>query len=212
VGLPLPGVELEVRDGQGRPQPEGRVGRIFVKGPGVMDRYWGNPEATAGVLREGWLDTGDLGFALGGELHVCGRAKDVVIIRGANHSPQEFEECLDGVAGLRAGCAIALGLVPEGGEEEGLLILAEAAEPSPALIEVIRSAVVERTGIRPQRIELLVPGTLPRTSSGKMRRQEALRQFLAGELKAPAPVTPLRMAVQVARSQVAYARAKLARG
>lgn len=209
VGVPIPGIELELRDEQGHQVAEGRVGRVHVRGPSVMTGYFGGAEASARVLNDGWLDTGDLGFLHGGELHLCGRAKDLVIIRGANHAPQEFEECLDAVRGVRTGCAVALGFVPEGGSEE-LLILAETAgDADGGLEERIRAAVLERTGIRPHTVRALAPGTLPRTSSGKLRRSEALRRHLAGELTPPSRPTPVRMALEMARSAMAYARAKL---
>ena len=150
MGAPVPGVEVEVRGADGRARPERRVGRIFVRGPSVTRGYFGDPEATRAVLVDGWLDTGDLGFVAGGELYVCGRAKDVIIIRGANQAPEEFEECLEGLAGLRAGCAVALPLAtPEG---EALLVLAETTPAADAtLAERIRARIAARTGVRPQR-------------------------------------------------------------
>jgi fatty-acyl-CoA synthase len=214
VGVPVPGMEVEVRGPDGAELGERRVGRVWVRGPSVMEGYFGNAEATARALVGGWLDTGDLGFVEGGELFVCGRAKDVVIIRGANHPPQEFEECLDGLPGARAGCAVALGFVPPsdaaGGEE--LLILAERAErrataaADEALADAIRNAVLRRTGVRPHTVAVLAPGTLPRTTSGKLRRAEALRRFLAGELEPPREVTPLRVAGAMTRSTLAFAK------
>jgi acyl-CoA synthetase (AMP-forming)/AMP-acid ligase II len=187
VGRPVPGFEVEIRDAQGGLLPERRVGRIFVRGPSVMTAYYDDPEATARALRDGWLDTGDLGFVVHGELYVSGRVKDVVIIRGANHTCQEFEECLEDIGGVRLGGAVALGYVPPGGEGEELLVLVERARgtssvPDPALIEQIRAAVIERTAVRPHAVHILEPGTLPRTSSGKLRRAETLRRFLSGEL------------------------------
>jgi acyl-CoA synthetase (AMP-forming)/AMP-acid ligase II len=220
VGVPVPGVEVEIRGRQGEPLPERRLGGIHVRGPSVMQGYLGDPRATARVLEGGWLDTGDLGFVVGGELFVHGRAKDVVIVRGANHAPEEFEACLEGIAGLRPGCAVAAGFTPEGADEERLLVLAERARlartpsrrarkaPPGALEEVIRRAVLERTGVRPHTVRLLEPGTLPRTSSGKMRRGEALRRFLAGTLRPPRRVGGLSLAREMARSALAYARAR----
>jgi fatty-acyl-CoA synthase len=229
VGQPIPGVEIELRDDGGAAVPEKAVGRIFVKSPALMQGYFGEAEATAAVLREGWLDTGDLGFANAGELFIAGRAKDLVIIRGANHPPQEFEECLTGIEGLRPGCAVALGFVPggvsmgassvtamapaSGGEE--LLILAERSgeETSEAdLASRVRDAILERTGIQAHTIRLLAPGTLPRTSSGKMRRREALRRFLADELHPPKPVNAFRLIGEMATSTLALARTTFGRG
>jgi fatty-acyl-CoA synthase len=210
VGAPVPGVEVEIRDEQGAPLPERRVGRIWARGPSLMREYFGCAEATARTLQHGWLDTGDLGFELDGELHVCGRAKDVVIVRGANHAPQEFEECVDRVDGVRTGCAVALGFVPEASESEELLILAEHADArDEALPERIRAAVAERTSIRPHTVVILEPGTLPRTSSGKLRRQEALRRYLAGELAPPKKVTATSVAAELARGAAALAWSRL---
>ncbi len=216
VGAPVPGVEVALRDRDGAPAGEGRLGRIFVRGPSLMAGYLGDPAATAAALRDGWLDTGDLGFSVGGELFVHGRAKDVVIVRGANHAPDEFEAALAGVPGLRPGCAVAVGFVPPGGGGEALLVLAErrrdGGDPAPVVEAAARRALLERTGIAPHEVVLLEPGTLPRTSSGKLRRQEALRRHLAGRLSPPAPVTALRLALLAARSQLAYRRARRRRG
>lgn len=215
VGRPVAGFEVEVRDEEGRALPERRVGRVFARGPSVMAGYVGAAEATARALgAEGWLDTGDLGFVSEGELFVTGRAKDVVIIRGANHAPQSFEACLVDVEGLRAGCAVAVGFTPPGGGEEALLILAELArgkdeeEGEARDLEArVRAAVAEATGVRPHTVALLPAGALPRTSSGKLRRGEALRRWLAGELTAPPTPGRLRLALAAARGAIALARA-----
>jgi acyl-CoA synthetase (AMP-forming)/AMP-acid ligase II len=142
---------------------------------------------------------------------VHGRAKDVVVVRGANHAPEEFEAALAGVAGLRAGCAVAAGFVPEGGDGEALLLLAERARGAggkDAGVEAVRRAVLDRTGIAPHTVRLLAPGTLPRTSSGKLRRGEAVRRFLAGTLAPARRATALGLALEAARSRVAFARAR----
>jgi acyl-CoA synthetase (AMP-forming)/AMP-acid ligase II len=211
VGAPVAGFEVEVRDALGTVLPERRVGRVYARGPSLMSGYFGDAEATARALSaDGWLDTGDLGFLADGELYLTGRAKDVVIIRGANHAPQAFEEPLQAVEGVRTGCAVALGFTPEDGADEALLILAERAGPDAGaeVEERIRAAVVEATGVRPHTVRLLEPGTLPRTSSGKLRRAEALRRYLAGELTAPKKVGVVGMAVEMAKSALAMARAE----
>ncbi|MHB8799568.1 MAG: fatty acyl-AMP ligase [Thermoanaerobaculia bacterium] len=217
VGAPVPGTDVEVRDSDGRALEERRVGRIFVRGPSVMAGYFGQPAVTASVLAGGWLDTGDLGFVAGGELYVCGREKNVIVIRGANHLPQEFEECLAGLESVRAGCAVALGFVPDGEDGEQLLVLAERARgtgpagdatPDTLAAEAIRRAILARTGIRPHTVRLLAPGTIPRTSSGKLRRNEALRRFLAGKLDPPSDVSRLRIFLEILRSAFAFARVR----
>jgi fatty-acyl-CoA synthase len=218
VGTPVPGSELEVRGAHGDSLPERTVGRIFTRGPSVMAGYFGQPEATASALTEGWLDTGDLGFVADGELHVCGREKDLIIIRGANHVAQEFEECLDGLEVVRAGCAAALGFVSEGEDGEQLLVLAERAKDASrndgdaGTVDLVTRAILERTGIRPHTVVMLDPGTLPRTSSGKLRRSEALRLYLAGQLTRPRKAGPARLSAELARSALAFAKVKLGRG
>lgn len=210
VGRPVPGGELEVRGDDGTALAERHVGHVFARGPFLMKEYFGNPAATAAALRDGWLDTGDLGFIDAGELYVCGRTKDLVIIRGANHAPQEFEECLESLPGVRTGCAIAVGFVAPDTHDEALLILAERSdEPAAELATDIASAIVSRTGIRPHTVVLLSPGTLPRTSSGKLRRSEALRLYLAGQLLAPKAVNALSVGGELAKSALAHARRKL---
>ncbi len=212
VGRPVPGVEVEVRDARGGLAGEGRLGRIFARGPSIMAGYLGDPAATRRALVDGWLDTGDLGFVAEGELYVHGRAKDVVIVRGANHAPEEFEAALAGVRGLRAGCAVAVGLDADEGER--LVVLAERARGGPAgdaaLGERIRQAVLSRTGVAPHAVHVLAPGTLPRTSSGKLRRGEALRRLVAGTLRPPRRAGPLRLALVAARGELAHARARRA--
>ncbi len=216
VGVPVPGFELEVRGEEGEVVGEDRLGRIWVRGPSLLRELLGDPEATARTLVDGWLDTGDLGFVRGGELHVHGRAKDLVIVRGANHAPEEFEAALAGMRGLRPGCAVAVGAALPGADEERLLLLAEVAPGGRTddlvLAARVASAVLERTGIAPGQVRLLGAGTLPRTSSGKLRRQEALRRFLAGRLTPPAAAGPVRLAAWVARSQLATLQDWVRRG
>jgi acyl-CoA synthetase (AMP-forming)/AMP-acid ligase II len=203
VGAPIPGVEIELRSADGEGVSENTVGRIYMRGPSVMKGYFGDELATARALSSGWLDTGDLGVVREGELYVVGRVKDLVIVRGGNHPPQEFEECLEGLPGLRPGCHVALGFQPAGADGEELLLLAEVTEPiddRDTLEEAVRSAVLARTGVRAHTVRLLAPGTLPRTSSGKLRRGEALRRYLAGTLRPPKRVNAARLLGEVARS------------
>lgn len=212
VGTPLPGAAVDVRGDDGESRDDGHVGRVWIRAPFVMHGYFGQPHASAEVMRDGWLDTGDFGFVDAGELFITGRAKDVVIIRGANHAPQTFEDCLGIVEGVRTGCAVALGFTPPGQDDEALLVLAERTDGAPPDLESqIAAAIVEHTSIVPHTVVVLAPGTLPRTSSGKLRRGEALRRYLGGELRPPAPLTPLRVGAQVARSLAAFARHRLGR-
>jgi acyl-CoA synthetase (AMP-forming)/AMP-acid ligase II len=214
VGIPVPGSTIEIRDEHGQPLADNQIGRIFIGSTSLMDGYFGDPEATARVLAGGMLDTGDLGFLREGELYIAGRAKDVVIVRGANHAPQEFEAPLDHLDGVRPGCAVALGFLPPGADGEELLLLIERASGRPAagdsaLADAARTAVMLATSIRPHTIEILAPGTLPRTSSGKLRRREALARYLAGALTSPEEVGPALWARELVRSAAGYVRARL---
>jgi acyl-CoA synthetase (AMP-forming)/AMP-acid ligase II len=212
VGRPLAGMAVEIRDDHGFVLPPGRVGHIAVSGPSIMAGYFGRPDLTDQVLHDGWLLTGDRGFIHDGELYVCGRNKDIVIIRGANHAPEEFEAALDGLPGVRTGCAVAVGFVPAGGEDEALAMLVETTSDAPAsLAQDVASRVQRNTGILPAHVELLAPGTLPRTSSGKLRRREALTQWQTGQLTPPKKVTAARLLAHAANGEIRHARAALAR-
>jgi fatty-acyl-CoA synthase len=212
VGRPLPGTALRIVDANGRLLPEGSVGLVECQSPSMMDGYLGQPEATAAVLRGGWLNTGDLGFQWKGELFIAGRAKDLLLLRGRNYAPEEVERAAEAAEGVRAGCVVAVTWLPDGAETERLLVLAEARRDVAAaaydnVAASISAAVVTAVGLVPDRVAVLQPGTLPRTSSGKLRRQDALQSFLGGRMVPPAPVTPLRLGWAVARSTFAYWRA-----
>jgi fatty-acyl-CoA synthase len=212
VGRPLSGVQVEIRDAAGMSLPPGRVGHVFLRGPSVMMGYFGRTDLTDQAIQHGWLDSGDLGFTHDGELYVCGRHKDVVVVRGANHAPEEFEAALEGLAGVRAGCAVAVGFVPAGEHGEALAMLVETTtDASSNLADEVASRVQERTRIRPAQVALLSPGTLPRTSSGKLRRREARTQWLAGTLSPPKKVTASRLLAAAAHGELRHARARLAR-
>lgn len=214
VGRPLPGIDVEIRDGTGRALSADRVGRVLARGPSIMEGYLGRPEATARALEDGWLDTGDLGFVHDGELFLTGRAKDVVILRGRNYLPVEIEHAVEDVAGFRRGCAVAVSWLPEGAPGERLLLFVEHRQDATAtaitgLPAACVEAVLAATGLKPDEVVVLEPGTLPRTSSGKLRRQATLERHLAGELLPPERVTPLLLTGALAGSALAYARGKV---
>lgn len=199
VGLPLRGFGLEIRDAEGAVLPEDRVGRVFVRGPSLMMGYL---DREPQPIVDGWLDTGDLGFLHAGELYISGREKDLVILRGRNHNPQDLERALDGLEGVRTGCSIAAGMVDDEGER--LVLFVEVKAPEPGLAEACRQAVLAHSGLDPSLVVLLDPGTLPRTSSGKLRRAEAVRLWQAGRLLPPERVTPWLVAGALAKSAMGY--------
>ncbi len=187
VGEPLPGFEIAIRRFDGKPLPEGRVGVIWVKGPSLMKGYLHQPETTSAVMPDGWLDTGDLGFVLDGKLFVTGRAKNVLIVRGQNHAPEEIESIVSALPGVRAGGCAAVSFMPEGEPTERVVVFVESqnkpkSHRAKEIATISANRVLALTGIKLDKIEVLNPGTLPRTSSGKIRRAAALQRFLAGEL------------------------------
>ena len=212
LGPALPGFAVEIRDESGAALPEAALGRVHVAGPSLMSGYDGLPEETARALRDGWLDTGDVGFLWRGELHLYGRGKDLIVVRGRNHAPQEIEHALADVAGVRTGCCAAVGALADDGSGEELWVFVErahgASEPDEAIAANVRRRTLERCGLAAARAIVLAPGTLPRTSSGKIRRGETLRLYRAGVLLPPAPVSLPRLALEMARSLRAFARAR----
>ncbi len=204
VGRPVPGFDLEIRSEEGRQLPEGEVGEIYTRGPSLMAGYLGMPEETEQALEDGWLRTGDEGFVFGGDLYVTGRTQDLVIVRGRNHSPELIEEAASRVPGVRTGCVVAAGHRFEAQATESLVVFAERARgerPVDALIESgVRGEVLSAVGLEPGEVILLEPGVLPRTSSGKLRRREALKQHLQGQLEARPGLSPVRLALALWRS------------
>jgi acyl-CoA synthetase (AMP-forming)/AMP-acid ligase II len=198
VGPPLPGFGVEVRSSEGERLAEGTVGHIHVSGPSVMKGYLDRDEQP---IVDGWLNTGDLGFLTRGELVITGRAKDVIVLRGRNHAPQDLERAVDPVEGIRTGCAVAVGVVGEQGEQ--LIVFVEARSPREDLARDCLHAIQKATGLRPDLVLVLEPGTLPRTSSGKLRRGESLRRWQAGTLVPPQSVSVLKLAGTMARSTLA---------
>jgi acyl-CoA synthetase (AMP-forming)/AMP-acid ligase II len=209
VGRPMSGLEVDIRGEDDKPLPQETVGKIVVRGPTITSGYFNDPEATAQAIRRGWLDTGDLGFLYEGDLYISGRAKDLIIVRGRNYAPQEVEELIDGAEGLRKGCAVAVGHFTEDDREQ-LFVLAEkdirSERPDEDIAGEIKERIVAGISLVPHHIEILQPGTLPRTSSGKMRRADALRMFLSGELGPPDKVGLLKMAKEIGKSHVALGK------
>jgi acyl-CoA synthetase (AMP-forming)/AMP-acid ligase II len=182
-GPPMPETLVRILDDEGHELPEGRVGRVQVKGPTVMRGYYNLPDETARVLRDGWLDTGDLGYMRGGELRLTGRSKDLVIIRGRNYAPSDFEWAAEEVPGIRKGNVIALGIVDAEQGTETLHLVCEtdvdAEDAREKLAQQVRAHVTSRTGVAPAAIELVARNTIPKTSSGKLQRSKMRERYLA---------------------------------
>lgn len=180
-GKPLPGFEVEIRDEQGNPLQDRHCGRIFLRGPSVMSGYFGNPEATREVLSEdGWLNTGDLGYWVKGHLHVTGRAKDLLIINGRNIWPQDIELLAEQQPEIRPMDTSAFSIDnEEGGETAVLVVQCRESDPKVlvSLVERLQDAIHAEFGMHCL-IELVPSHTLPRTSSGKLSRSTARKEFI----------------------------------
>jgi len=172
-GGPLPGHELEIWDDAGNQLPGLKVGRIVVRGPSVMSGYFQQPELTSKVLAEdGWLDTGDIGYIVDGEVVVTGRHKDMIIVNGRNIWPQDIERIVERQPELRSQDASAFGVPGPGGAEVAAVVVqcnTDDAEIRESLMQRIRGDLLEELGIACL-IELVPRHTLPRTSSGKLSR------------------------------------------
>ena len=181
-GPVLPDHALEVRDEAGRPLGERRIGRVFARGPSLMQGYFDRPQETAAALSaDGWLDTGDLGFLVDGELVPTGRAKDMILLNGRNIWPQDLEWTAEAeTAGVRRGDVAAFSL---GGADEGVVVLVQTRtrdeEARDRLAVEVAALLRSRHGVDAQ-VRLVASGALPHTSSGKLRRAEARKLYLSG--------------------------------
>ena len=182
-GLPLPGHQLRVVDDGGRELPERRQGRIEFRGPSSTSGYLHNVEHTRALFHGDWLDTGDLGYVSGGELYVTGRKKDLIIRAGRNIYPQEVEQAVSDIDGIRKGCVAAFGGKDPVTGTERLIVVAETRRLEPGQAEALRSqinaVVTDLLGEPPDDIVLAPPGAVLKTSSGKVRRA-AIRELYEG--------------------------------
>lgn len=186
-GRLLPEYEIEIRDESDRVLSDRQVGRVYLRGTSVMREYFNDPETTREVLSpEGWLDTGDMGYMKDSCIYIVGRAKDMIIVNGRNHWPQDIEWAAEQVDGIKVGDVAAIS-VPGDNAEEIPMILAQCRISEAAdrvkLIDDLKKQIQSETGINCL-IELVPPKSLPRTSSGKLSRTKARNQYLSGHLQA----------------------------
>jgi fatty-acyl-CoA synthase len=181
VGRPIPGTEIVIAGKDGAPLPDRRVGEILVRAPSIMAGYHDDPAATAEALRDGWLHTGDLGYISEGGLFVTGRKKELIIKGGHNILPSVIEEIVSGVPGVRTGSVVAVGVRSREDETELVYVAAETKldPPEHAALSARARAALAASGVIVDRVLLLPPGALPKTTSGKLRRRavaEALEE------------------------------------
>ncbi len=186
-GQPLAGHEIRIMDATGRELGDRREGHIEFRGPSATAGYFRNAKATRSLFHDDWLDTGDLGYLAEADLYVTGRVKDVIIRAGRNLHPDELEEAVGNLAGVRTGC-VAVFACPDPGGAERLVVMAETRatdeEATAALRSEIVSTTVDLLGVAPDEVVLAPPRTVPKTSSGKIRRAASREIYQQGRIDA----------------------------
>jgi fatty-acyl-CoA synthase len=185
-GRAVAGMQIEIRGPAGQILPDRGIGKVYVRGKSVMHSYFRDEESTKACLSEdGWLDTGDMGYLSKGYIFIVGRAKDMIIINGRNHWPQDIEWAVEQLPGFKSGDIAAFAITgPSGEETPAVLVHCRVSDPHERgrLRDDIRERVRAITGISPV-VELIPPRTLPRTSSGKLSRTKARHLYLSGEIQ-----------------------------
>jgi fatty-acyl-CoA synthase len=185
-GRPVTGMEVEIRGPGGEVLPDRGIGKVHVRGQSVMHSYFRDEESTRACLcPDAWLDTGDMGYMSSGYIFIVGRAKDMIIINGRNHWPQDIEWAVEQLPGFKSGDIAAFAITGPSGEETPAVLVhcrVSGNEERGKLRDEIRERVRAITGITPV-VELVPPRTLPRTSSGKLSRVKARHLYLSGEIQ-----------------------------
>jgi fatty-acyl-CoA synthase len=183
-GRPLPGHELRIVDERGEAAPERQIGEIVLSGPSVMKGYYGDEDLTNRTVRDGWLHTGDLGYIAGGELFVCGRSKDLIIINGRKHHPHDLEWAVEDLTGIRRGRVAAFASSRAGnGDRVVMIVESTGIVPAGILVDTIRRRVVDLCGLSVDEVVLVSSGTVERTTSGKVQRAAVKDRYERGEFR-----------------------------
>jgi acyl carrier protein len=186
-GRALPGHHLRIVDDHGAELGERRQGRVEFRGPSATTGYHRNPEATERLLDGDWLDSGDLGYLVDGELHLTGRVKDLIIRAGQNLHPGELEEAVGDLQDVRKGCVAIFPATDRASGTERLVVLAETHATDHDVRADLRHRVTalatDLVGTPPDEVVLARPGTVPKTSSGKVRRATARERYERGQLE-----------------------------
>jgi fatty-acyl-CoA synthase len=184
LGRAVPGLELRICDPFSGAVLEDRcAGELEIRGTSVTPGYYNHPEATAAAFHDGWLRTGDLAYLVDGELVLCGRIKDMIIVAGRNVFPEDVERAVADVDGVRAGNVVAFGIEGRRGFETVVVVAETKAEDTNPVRDAVARRVKESVGLPAADVVLVQPGTLPKTSSGKLQRSLARTRYLAEELQ-----------------------------
>lgn len=178
LGKAIAGLELRVVEpGTGIPLRDREAGELEVRGTSVTPGYFRNDRATADVFHDEWLRTGDLGYLVDGELIICGRLKDVIIVGGRNVFPEDIERAAAAVEGVRAGNVIAFGAPGRKGRESIVVVAETRADDAEPVRDAVSTRVTDAVGVSAE-IVLVRPGSLPKTSSGKLQRSLCKTRYL----------------------------------
>ncbi|MFT3840499.1 MAG: fatty acyl-AMP ligase [Myxococcaceae bacterium] len=169
--------EVAAFDDAGTKLKDRQVGELWVKGPSVAAGYWRNAEATEKTFGGGWLRTGDLGYLANGNVYITGRKKDLIIINGRNYDPQRIEWVADEVPEVRRGSTVAFS-VPGSSSEEMVVVVESRTQKPEELKQLVKDKVNEALGLLPADVVIAAPGSLPKTSSGKLQRAKTRQQYL----------------------------------
>jgi len=184
LGRAVPGLEMKIVDPETRAElPERHVGELFLRGTSVTPGYYRRPDATKALFHDGWLCTGDLAYLLDGELVICGRIKDVIIVGGRNVFPEDIERAVGVIDGVRAGNVIAFGVDGYKGKESVVVVAEVKSDDLSSVREAVHHTALDVSGLPPRDVMLVRPGTLPKTSSGKLQRSKCRELYLEGGLE-----------------------------
>lgn len=183
LGRPVPGLEVRIVDPQsGQPRHDREVGELEIRGTSVTPGYYRRPDVNAELFHDGWLRTGDLAYTLEGQLVMCGRIKDVIIVGGRNIFPEDVERAVGDLPGVRAGNVIAFGVAGDRGREALVVVAETRSDDGAALRQAVGERVRDAVGLPARDIVLVAPGSLPKTSSGKLQRSLCRRRYEDGQL------------------------------
>ncbi len=184
LGRAVSGLEIRVVDPvTGEARADREVGELEIRGTSVTPGYYRRPDATAAAFHDGWLRSGDLSYLVDGELIICGRLKDLIIVGGRNVAPEDVERAAATVDGVRAGNVIAFSVDGRRGKE-ALVVVAESKDVDLTTVrEAVAGRVRDVVGLPPEEVVLVEPGTLPKTSSGKLQRSLCRTRYLSEELE-----------------------------
>jgi fatty-acyl-CoA synthase len=196
-----------------RPLGEREVGELRLRGPSLMSGYFGEPELTRAAFAGGWLKTGDIGYLADGNVHICGRSKEVIIVNGRNYYPQDLEWEAGKVEGVRKGNVIAFGTMKPDHDRERVIICFETNAMGDtemnALKGEVRRVVQQALGLTVDDVVPLAAGVLPKTSSGKLQRAKTRELYETGALlgrTSARDIDPVAVAKELAKSQIGYFR------